>query len=554
MSANIVVAVSGVRRNIIRYARLFSFLTALIMGAGIVSPTAALATDDVIPSAVATTGTLPSFLVNFACFDDPQIIIDNDITMAPLGLTQNYLRAYCPRSFVPADYKIVLSFAPTDQQAMTGMRFWLNAGNAMNDNEPQYADFKVNYVDPITGAPQSVIFDNVFIGDTVLNTVPLDLLFKDGSNNQLYLFGVTSVEMSDLGSNILPPNTTQVAGQEMPIREIHGLFETSDPVTVKSVSPAGPVAVGATVTFTINVSNPNNATNAGLAISNLALTDLLPSGLTPTGTNGTVTRGTYNSTTGVWQIGALLPGQSGTLTLQGTVNAGQEGQVIANTTTRAEGTRHSTSTAGDVLTAQVIVVGANPVTESGNAVAGTASSPIANVAANDKVNGVQATLGVTGNATVAQSGTWPTGITLDTNDGSIDVAATVAPGTYNVTYRLCDKNVPANCNTVQDTIIVAVATDISIAKTNNVTTVTSGSSTTYVINATNNGPYAVTGAIVTDSAGAGITCAPSAPVIITGNGVPAGSYTFSNLSGAGITLGTLANGQSATLTYSCQVN
>ena len=47
-----------------------------------------------------------------------------------------------------------------------------------------------------------------------------------------------------------------------------------------------------------------------------------------------------------------------------------------------------------------------PVADTGTAVAGTASTPVANVAANDSVNGVAATLGGAGNATVAQSGAW----------------------------------------------------------------------------------------------------------------------------------------------------
>ena len=55
-----------------------------------------------------------------------------------------------------------------------------------------------------------------------------------------------------------------------------------------------------------------------------------------------------------------------------------------------------------------------PVADTGTAVAGTASTPIANVAANDSVNGAAATLGGAGNATVAQSGAWPAGIARGT--------------------------------------------------------------------------------------------------------------------------------------------
>lgn len=96
--------------------------------------------------------------------------------------------------------------------------------------------------------------------------------------------------------------------------------------------------------------------------------------------------------------------------------------------------------------------------------------------------------------------------------------------------------------------------DLSVAKSDGVTSVFKGSNTTYSVVVTNNGPDSVTSAIVRDIPGVGINCLPASPVTITGSGVPAGSFTIANLTGAGITLGTLADGQSATLTFSCGVN
>jgi hypothetical protein len=43
-------------------------------------------------------------------------------------------------------------------------------------------------------------------------------------------------------------------------------------------------------------------------------------------------------------------------------------------------------------------------------------------------------------------------------------------------------------------------------------------------------------------------------VTIAGNGVPVGTFSVSDLTGAGITLGTLTAGQATRLSYSCQVN
>ncbi|WP_161566053.1 prealbumin-like fold domain-containing protein [Caenibius tardaugens] len=79
--------------------------------------------------------------------------------------------------------------------------------------------------------------------------------------------------------------------------------------------------------------------------------------------------------------------------------------------------------------------------------------------------------------------------------------------------------------------------------------------TTYTIVATNNGPVNIAGAVVKDTPGTGLTCPPANPVSITGNGVPAGSYTVADLTGAGgIALSALDSGQSATLTFECTVN
>ncbi|MFZ1737352.1 hypothetical protein, partial [Sphingorhabdus sp.] len=71
---------------------------------------------------------------------------------------------------------------------------------------------------------------------------------------------------------------------------------------------------------------------------------------------------------------------------------------------------------------------------------------------------------------------------------------------------------------------------------------------------TNSGPSRVTGAIVTDTPVAGISCPASNPVNISGAGIPPGSFTVADLIGTGITLATLLSGQAATLTFDCVVD
>jgi len=94
------------------------------------------------------------------------------------------------------------------------------------------------------------------------------------------------------------------------------------------------------------------------------------------------------------------------------------------------------------------------VAESGTADAGVASRPIANVAANDSINNAPATLGASGNATVAQTGPWPAGIALTPSTGAVSTKVSVAIGTYGVEYTLCEKVVPTSCSSVTDTVAV----------------------------------------------------------------------------------------------------
>lgn len=109
-----------------------------------------------------------------------------------------------------------------------------------------------------------------------------------------------------------------------------------------------------------------------------------------------------------------------------------------------------------------------------------------------------------------------------------------------------------------------VDADLSITKTNTPgvngevdqanDVVTSGATTTYTLVVTNNGPDVVSGAIVSDVISSGLNCAANNPVTIEDAGVPSGAFTISDLTGGGIALATLANGEFSTLTYSCQVN
>lgn len=97
------------------------------------------------------------------------------------------------------------------------------------------------------------------------------------------------------------------------------------------------------------------------------------------------------------------------------------------------------------------------VPDSGTAVAGTASTPIADVAANDTINGKPALLRAGGDATVAEVGTWPAGIALIPQTGAVTTTSSVAPGNYSFEYQLCNRQSPPQCDTTTDTVTVTAS-------------------------------------------------------------------------------------------------
>lgn len=131
------------------------------------------------------------------------------------------------------------------------------------------------------------------------------------------------------------------------------------------------------------------------------------------------------------------------------------------------------------------------------------------------------------------------------------VAATLSGQTLSIAANAYRANQDIVCTFINRR---TPAVDLAIIKSNGVTTVVSGTVTTYAITITNNGPDAATGAVVTDIPGSGIICPPANPVTILGSGAPSGSFTVGNLLGAGITLQTIPSGGSTTLNFSCEVN
>lgn len=101
------------------------------------------------------------------------------------------------------------------------------------------------------------------------------------------------------------------------------------------------------------------------------------------------------------------------------------------------------------------------------------------------------------------------------------------------------------------------AASITLTKTDGKATTSAGGTNNYVITLSNAGPAAADGVVLSDVAGAGLTCPPANVVTcaVTGIGAvcPAGALTFANLA-AGVTVPTLPANGALTFSYTCNVN
>ena len=333
---------------------------------------------------------------------------------------------------------------------------------------------------------------------------------------------------------------------------------------------------GDVVTFeiTVNNSGPNLATN-------VSLTDFLPEELTANANNGIVVGGgSYNPTTGVLSIATLASGDTVTLTLEGTVNPGQSGMTITNTTTAATGDQVDPSTVGDDLeeAVNVGVLDANLVTvktlSSGDATPREGETVTFEIAVNNS-GPIEVT-------NVSLTDFLPSGLTATANNGNVDGAGTynpltgvlsiatlasgdivtltlegvVSPGqggnviTNTTTAAVGDQ--PDN-STVGDDLEEAVTVEVATADLVTVKTLASSDATpaegdtiTFEITVNNSGPDAATNVSLTDFLPQGLTATAN-----NGNVIGGGSY---NPATGVLSIATLASGGTVTLTLEGVVN
>lgn len=99
--------------------------------------------------------------------------------------------------------------------------------------------------------------------------------------------------------------------------------------------------------------------------------------------------------------------------------------------------------------------------------AGTAFTTPTSILVNDNLGGSAPVIGsAAGQVTISQTGTWPTGISLNTTNGTIGVASTVAGGVYVVNYQTCVNVGSGGCSPVCSTQTVTITVCGNLPNTN----------------------------------------------------------------------------------------
>ena len=319
--------------------------------------------------------------------------------------------------------------------ALNATVFFDSNGDGVQDaGEPGVANVVVNLLD---GSGNSVLDD---AGVAVSTTTDADGNYtfeelKPGDFQVQFVAPTgTGFTLQNVGDDALDSDADPTTGLSQVVSLVSeennttidaGLINNeADLVTVKTLNSGDATPEeGNIVTFEITVTNNGSGT-----ATSVFLTDFLPAGLTATADNGIVSQGSYDPATGIFGIGTLQVGESATLFLEGTVDAGQGGNTITNTTTAATGDQTDPSTAGDDLTESIDVD--RPIQLGSGSISGT-------VLQDDNGNGIQdaGEVGIEG-VTVTLTGTDdfgnPVEVSVLTDASGNYSFDNLNPGTYTV--------------------------------------------------------------------------------------------------------------------------
>ncbi|HEV7508554.1 MAG TPA: fibronectin type III domain-containing protein, partial [Thermoanaerobaculia bacterium] len=412
------------------------------------------------------------------------------------------------------------------------------------------ADVTLSYLDP-TDIPGTVTEANLhFLRHEAGN--PSDYSDQGGTvntaANTATLTGITSFSDWTLGE----------AGADLAITKDDG---------VTTATPGG------TVTYTITATNGGTVGNPAAIVA-----DTFPAALTCSTTcvgagGGTCTAGptagNINDSTNIPSGGSVTytavcsvsPSASGSISNTATVSGGAVNDAVAgnNSATDTDGVAGTadlaitktdgvtTATAGGSVTYTITASNAGPSAATGATVADT--FPASLTCTWTCVGAGGGTCTASGSGNINSSVNLPSGGSVTfTASCSLSGAATGSlSNTATVTAPAGVTDPTPGNNSATDSDTIALSADLSITKTDGVTTATAGGSVTYTITASNTGPSSATGATVADTFPASLTC--------TWTCVGAGGGTCT-ASGSGNINGTvnLPSGGNVTYTASCTIS
>ena len=335
------------------------------------------------------------------------------------------------------------------------------------------------------------------------------------------------------------------------------------------------VTTGQQYSYTITVNNAGPS-----AATNVTITDTLPAQLQfVSATSNSTAIGTPNGQDYTATIPTLASGETRTITLTVLVLANATGTSIANTAnvtaanaaTQETGTRPNSAsdpvanTLNRTVTYNITKTGpTTPVLASANYTytvvafnSGTADAPsvvftdplpagVTFVNGTFTVNGTSTTGNVTLNTTTGQLeanlGTLLAGGTATTRQATITInvtAGAATSGTVNNTARITG---PDNTTGVTSTVTTTInpSFDLTVTKSDGVTSVQIGQNLVYTIVVTNSGPSTATNVLVTDTF-------PTTQLTFVSATSSSGTFTNNNGSVTG-TIASLASGATATIT------
>lgn len=397
--------------------------------------------------------------------------------------------------------------------------------------------------------------------------------------------GIYAIDPASGAATLLSnaPLTNNADGANCPTASIQ--FNADLAVTKTNTPTSGPndlsndtYAPGEVRTYTIVVSN--NSTSFGA--QNVTVSDPVPAGVDPstvswtcTSTSGGARCGAASGSGALNDVGLDLPatingGQASSVTylVTMTVPAGFAGD-LSNTVTitppstindgnTANNTATDTDASAPLLTIRKISIGG--VDSFGfTGTNGVATQTLVTATAGAPISGATQALTTAATATTITESTTPTTYRVtDITCTGLGTGGTATPDLANRVVSLDAAATAAGANIVCTFTNTLQQADIQVVKTAAPSPVVSGDVVTYTLVVSNNGPNAVTNALLSDVPSAGQTCTtPSTTATCTATGgasCPSPTVPVSSLLGAGITIPTLPVGGQVTVTLQCTVN